>query len=343
MAFTEGICEPIQQSLNAIAGMNAPALKRDRVGAVDALKSENNTVGFEAIQQSTNGKDRNVKITYYQRQVDTAILASCTNDCTGDEEAAPLETIFSVDNCLETPGQTFNEDEMAKLCEADSVWTAQIMASQFNAINVALDKLILAEYAANFGQFIDGSVLKSVKFFEDTTNAARTIAAGQILKEYDEAGGRGTPMFIGSGSLALFARQQQIACCNDLGSDQAGLNGEYLYYNDRFSTSVLANPEDFIVLEPGATQLVTWNRYMGDRAKMVPGVYEHGTITDPFTGLMYDLKSHYDDCADQWVIKLSLRWDLFILPSNVYAAGDDLNGVNGIYNFRDCSTIVACP
>ncbi len=97
-----------------------------------------------------------------------------------------------------------------------------------------------------------------------------------------------------------------------------------------------------MVLEPGASQLVTWNRYLGERAKRVEGVYEHGTITDPFTGLVYDLKSNYDNCADQWVIKLQLRWELFTLPSNSYAVGDDLNGVNGVFNFRDCSTLAVC-
>ncbi len=342
MAFTEGLCNSIQQSLNAIAGSNAPALKRDRIGAVDALVSDNNTAGFEAIQQSDQGKDRSVKIKYYQRQIDTLINSSCTADCTADEESTPFETILDVSNCLSTPGMIFNEDEMAKLCESESEWTAQIMFSHMNAMNVALDKAVLADYAANFGEFLDGTTLKQVKLFADTTNQPRTIAAAQIMQEYENAGGRGTPMIIGNNNLGLYAKEAQIGCCNDFGVNVGALPAEWQYYSDRFSTSIFANTEDFMVLEPGVSQLVRWNKYRGERAKS-GATFAHGTLVDPFTGITYDLKTHYDDCADQWVMKLELNWELFTLPSNVYKAADDLFGVNGIFNFRDCSTLVACP
>jgi hypothetical protein len=71
-------------------------------------------------------------------------------------------------------------------------------------------------------------------------------------------------------------------------------------------------------------------------------VFEHGTITDPFTGLTYDLKVHYDDCADQWSIKLQLNWGLFFIPANAFNAEDINTGVNYTFHFADCSTIVGC-
>jgi hypothetical protein len=341
MAFTQGLCQKLQQDLINVAGNNAPALKRDRTGYLDALVSEENRSGVEMIQVPTNGKYRAVQINYIQRGVEADVNLTCTNDCAGSIEKAPLETVVNITNCLETKGLIFNDDEMRKLCEQDSVYVANVVMSQMNAINVALNKQLLAKQALNFGKFLDGTALKNVKLFEDTTNAARAIAMANIRHEYDDAGAVGSPLVIGGGNLDLYAKVQQIACCNSTTGTDLSRWTDYRYYNDRFVEGVIGANE-FIVLAPGAVQLITWNKYVGSYAKR-NDVFEHGTITDPFTGLTYDLKVHYDDCADQWVIKFFLNWEPWFIPANAFQATDDLFGVNYSFNFKDCSTIVGCP
>ena len=341
MAFTQGLCQKLQTDLNSVAGMNAPALKRDRVGYLDALMSEENRMGFEAIPIPTNGKNRTVQVNYIQRGTDADVNLTCTNSCDTEQEIAPFETNVSITNCLETKGMKFSEDQMRKLCEADSVYVSNVIMSQMNAINTALNKQLLAEQASNFGKFADGTTQKSIKLFEATTNAPRAIASAQIRHEYDLVGASGAPMIVGGGNFDLYAKTQQIACCNaNTGTDLSRWT-DYMYFNDRFVESVVGANE-FVVLAPNAVQLLTWNKYVGDYAKR-NDVFEHGTITDPFTGLTYDLKVHYDDCADEWSIKLLLNWELFFIPSNAFKVGDPNAGVNYTFNFKDCSTIVACP
>lgn len=340
MAFTEGLCQKLQTSLNSVAGQNAPALKRDRVGYVDALMSEENRAGFEAIPVPSNGKYRAVQIDYIQRGTDADVNLTCSNSCDTEQEVAPKQSIFEVENCLETKGLRFQEDEMRKLCEADSLYVSNVLMSQMNAINTALDKQLLALQSTNFGNFADGTQLKQIKLFEPTTNSPRSIAAAQIRHEYDLVGASGAPMIIGSGNFDLYAKTQQIACCNSTtGTDMARWT-DYMYFNDRFVESEIG-ANHFVVLAPGAVQLVTWNKYLGDYAKR-NDVFEHGTITDPFTGLTYDLKVHYDDCADVWSIKMFLNWGLFFIPSNAFKTGDVNEGVNYTFDFEDCSTIVGC-
>jgi hypothetical protein len=339
MAFTEGLCQKLQQDLANVAGQNAPSLKRDKVGYLDALMSEENRAGFEAIQLPTNGKYRGVQINYIQRGTEDAVNLTCSNTCETDQEIAPKQEVFEINNCIETKGMKFSEDEMRKLCEADSVYVSNVIMSQMNAINVALNKQLLSKQSTNFGNFADGTSLKSVKLFEDTTNAPRSIAAAQIRSEYEQVGSSGAPMIIGSGNFDLYAKTQQIACCNSFGVDLARWT-DYMYFNDRFVETVIG-ANQFIVLAPNAVQLVTWNKYVGDYAKR-NDVFEHGTITDPFTGLTYDLKVHYDDCADEWSIKLFLNWGVFFIPSNAFATGDVNEGVNYTFNFEDCSTIASC-
>mgnify|MGYP003336012080 CR=1 FL=1 len=200
MAFEQGLCQNLQVNLNDVAGNNAPQLKRDRVGYLDAIVSQENTAGVELLPIPTNGKFRKVQVNYANRGVEAEVALTCTNNCTSTNERVPLETIVDVDNCLET-SLLFNEDEMRKLCEADSIWVSQTIMSQMNAINVALDKQMLALQATNFGNFADGTTLKSVKLFDDTTNASRAIATAQIRHEYDLVGSNGAPMMIGGGIL----------------------------------------------------------------------------------------------------------------------------------------------
>ena len=339
-AFTQGLCSKLQQDLNNVAGSNAPALKRDRTGYLDAVVSEENKSGVEMIQVPTNGKYRAVQINYIQRGTTDDVNLTCSQTCEGSIEKAPFETVVNITNCIETKGLVFNEDQMRKLCEPDSVYVSNVIMSQMNAVNVALNKQMLALQASSFGNFADGTNLKSVQLFENTTNAARAIATAQIRHEYEKTGAVGAPLMIGGGNLDLFAKVQQIACCNSTTGTDLARWVDYMYYNDRFvDTEIGAN--EFIVLAPGAVQLVTWNKYVGSYAKR-NDVFEHGTITDPFTGLTYDLKVHYDDCADQWVIKFLLNWELFFIPANAFAASDDLSGVNYSFHFEDCSTITSC-
>jgi hypothetical protein len=340
MAFTQGLCSKLQADLNSVAGQNAPSLKRDRVGYVDALMSAENRSGFEAIPIPTNGKNRSVQINYIQRGTDADVNLTCSNTCDTDQEIAPKETIVDVPNCLETKGMKFSEDQMRKLCEADSVYVSNVIMSQMNALNVALNKQLLAEQSTNFGKFSDGTAQKSIQLFDATNNAPRSIASAQIRHEYDMVGSSGAPMIIGSGNFDLYAKTQQIACCNSTTGTDLSRWTDYMYFNDRFVESVIGTDE-FIVLAPNAVQLLTWNKYVGDYAKR-NDVFEHGTITDPFTGLTYDLKVHYDDCADEWSIKLLLNWGIFFIPSNAFQTTDDNFGVNYTFNFKDCSTILGC-
>jgi hypothetical protein len=336
MAFTQGLCQKLQQDLTNVAGQNAPSLKRDKVGYLDALMSNENRSGFEAIQLPTDGKSRMVQINYIQRGTEDDVNLTCTNSCETEQEIAPKETIFEIENCIETKGMKFSEDQMRKLCEADSVYVSNVIMSQMNAINVALDKQLLTAQSTNFGKFADGTAKKDIQLFEATTNAPRSIAAAQISSYYEQTGASGAPIIIGSGNMDLYAKTQKIACCNSFGVDLSRWT-DYMYFNDRFVESVIGANE-FIVIAPNAVQLVTWNKYVGPYAKR-NDVFEHGTITDPFTGLTYDLKVHYDDCADEWSIKLQLNWGIFFIPANAFAATDANFGVNYTFNFGDCSTI----
>jgi hypothetical protein len=332
MAYTEGLCSKLQANLVDIAGYNAPALNRQKVGFIDALMSDINRINIRTEIVPTNGKFRAVQINYQSQACDDDVSTDPTPNCTTSLAPAPSEALITSFDVAKYK-MKFAENDMRKLCEADSVWVGQNIMRAMNAVNMKVDKLILATQAANMGTFADGSVSKDIPLFNSTTQGPNAMAWAGIRHYYDELGAASTPLIVGGGSIDLYAKAQQIACCNStVGMDLARMTGDGYFYNDVNVNSVF-DPTQFIVLAPGAVQLVTWNKYLGDYAKRSDS-FEHGTIVDPFTGLVYDLKTSYDDCTESWYVELALNYNLFQVPAAFCVDA----GVNMSLLFEDCST-----
>lgn len=331
MAYTEGLCSKLQVNLNDIAGMNAPALKRQKVGAVDALMADPNRSQMTAQVVPTDGKFKQVQVNWIAQACDDAVSTDCKLDCSARLEPAPSETIISTFDCIKYK-MAFDENEMRKLCEADNVWVGQNIMNAMNAVNVSLEKSLLAKLAAGWGCDIEGNTTHQVPLFT-TSGTPNAMAWAYVKHIFEEAGFMGSPMLIGGGNIDLFAKAQQIACCNAGGMDLSRMSGDSYYFHSPSAASAWGSNE-FGVLAPGAVQLITWNKYLGSYAKRNDS-FEHGTIIDPFTGLVYDLKTNYDNCAEKWYVELALNWHMFTIPTGSSCGQECLNGT---LSFTDCST-----
>ena len=341
MAYTEGLCSAIQVNLNDIAGSNAPALRREKVGYVDALMSDANRAGFTAQIVPTNGKFRTVQINYQTQPCDGDVSTSCTPNCTPDVEPTPSEALITDFSCLKYK-MGFDENEMRKLCEADSVWVGQTIMNAMNAVDVALDKALLAGvgssyYLADSGTCTLGNL--EVPLF-NTSGQVNPMAWAYIKHIYEQTGANGIPFLIGGGSIDLFAKATQMACCNtNYGMDMSNWMSDAYYYYDRFVNSVESATSTYM-LAPGTRQLVLWNKYVGDYAKRNDS-FEHGTVVDPFTGLVYDLKTNYDDCTEKWYVEIGLNYHHWAIPAGACACPE----YTGLTLVNDCSAgaAIACP
>jgi len=338
MAYTQGLCSKLQANLNDIAGMNSPSLKRQKVGYTDALMSEINRSQMMAQIVPTNGKFRQVQVNWVAQACDDVVLDDCVLNCTPEINPAPKETIISEFNCLKYK-MGFDEMEMRKLCEADNLWVGQNIMNAMNAINVSLEKALLAGQALNYGSDASGVTSHPVPLFT-STGSPNPMAWAYVKHIYEEMGAMGTPLLVGGGNFDLFAKAQQIACCNSGGMDLSRMTGDAYFYHSP-SASTLWGSTMFAAIAPGSVQLITWNKYVGDYAKRNDS-FEHGTIVDPFTGLVYDLKTSYDDCTEKWFVELSLNYNQFFVPQNSSCADADINGT---LSFEDCSTDqgIVCP
>jgi len=309
MAYEKGLCSALQANINEVAGTNAPAMARQKVGMIDALVSDVNRMGFTADIVPTNGKFRAVQINWIGQACDSDVNTSCASDCSEDVAPQPNQILITDFQCAKYK-MGFDESDMRKLCDADSVWVAQNIMRAMNAINVSVDKAILAIANTNVGVSGSGGNLQIPLY--TTTGSPNPLAWAQIKASMDALGATGSPLIVGGGNMDIYARAMQIACCNtNFGVDLSRASGDGYFYNDTFAPSLLGTTA--LAFAPGAMQLITWNKYLGEYAKRNDS-FEHGTIVDPFTGLVYDLKTSYDDCQEKWFVELGLNWNLFQMP-----------------------------
>lgn len=335
IVFTEGICEKVQDSLiNILGTQNAPSLKRTQVGFLQALKSTQNTAGTSQVPVDPgNGKYKQVRIKYIQRGVATDLTTVKPTGCVTDLEKEPFEQIVAVTNYLGTKGMKFTQKEMRKLCEADSEFMAGVINAEIDPLIVQLNKNLLATQAANFGAFnpVYAGPFKPVTLLEGSLKRPVYYGESQILEDFENLDTNARPIVIGAGVLAHYARQVGIGCCNQDGIN-IGQAGNMDFFRDRYVDSELGQ-DYFIGLVPGYTQLLTWNEYVGEYAKE-NDVFSHGTIIDPVTGLKFDMRWHYNDCDDFYFVQFGLNYEMYYIPTNSFAYGDELNGVNFTLQYK---------
>jgi hypothetical protein len=168
-------------------------------------------------------------------------------------------------------------------------------------------------------------------------NAAAVFFLNQYWKD---AANDGQFALIGGQRVNMLASFKGWQGLNAMGVDLNNINEEipFIYYDRNFDSS-FGNTSDFIQIAPGAAQLVTWNRYRGEKRRAVTDLYTHGTFIDPATGIEVDFKWRYDENCEKWVYEPFLYAELAVNIAG--GCGDDLEGVNGIIRISDCSEVTA--
>lgn len=330
--FTEGLCEAIQTSMIEIYKANTMSSRRTHVGFLQAIKSPVNTSGIKIMPlDDGSGKIREVRIKGIVRGCEDDIEEELPVDCTPEKFAEPWEDIISNFNPLASPAFGFSEDDMRRLCEGDDAYRASIINAHLDPFMRKLNKLLITNQNANFGNFYDGTNAVHPVDLLKVNGDPIYLGEAQILEEIENLEFSGKPLVIGSGNLGRYIRQVGIGCCNDGGLDLSQA-GNMLFYRDKYVEDIIGSNE-FIALIPGFLQLVTLNKYKGAYRKE-NDVFSHTTFVDPWTGLEIDMKVHYDDCTEEFYMQFFTQWKLVRIPTKAIAYCDELYGFNGSLNFR---------
>lgn len=346
--WTEGLCPRIQTKLNEIVGSEAnPENKRHHVGTLDWLMSDRNRHGFLQNQvdmgdgKGNEGTNRSkvVDTIYYQREDPASFATSFSTGCpTGDQK--PLcEASIEISNELESATFKVQEDQMRRICESQDEHVAFWIQQQMRAGAKRLNDLLGTDLGANLGTFQDGAVVKEYQLLNNTEGRIWSFGEAELMRDLKNAHFSGNVAVIGDGNWEIYRSITDIGAVGNT-AIQTGRQGRFPVFYDPalFTNAGLDNINHGLVIESGTAQLLTWNGFNGKYRK-VHDHYVRDTIMDPETGLVWDIRMDYEECPSggtvydsNWNIQILLSWDVFNLPANVYAAGDDLFGVTGIYN-----------
>jgi hypothetical protein len=345
------ICNSIEQALVDIARGATGSVKRTRVGFIDSLRSPINTIGSPIMVDQGDGHRRTVDVQYLQRITEAAIDTTCPADCETTNERGYFETTYDI-SLYAGHEEKLNESYVAKLCEGQSDFVQKLLNSSFNAILESMENQLIDQMALNFGINVTtgNNNRRDVQLLNGANNneiIANNYAAWVDAELMDDNKFHAAPIVVGQGLFSQFNWQKNIGCCNDLGQNMAELTSQagYSYFKSQRMNAQLGDDE-IIVYEPGALQLLTYYKYRTATTSPLfnnPGAYSsfemvngaaRGIIRDPFTGMEMNWKVIPDACGDYYWWRMSVEFDLAVLPDDMYQNSDELDGNNGTLHYR---------
>lgn len=351
-------CKALQAKLTDFYGQNSPEFRTlGSIGLLKWLLSPQNTRGFQQINvESVPGKKRPVAML-----VDNPFcfdLCALSADCntTRVESTNPSqEIVFDLtgpeyrvcdgEGSGAQPVQlTFDEQDLMRYCtETDTSYITRQIARYNKRFIESLDQRIFEILASKVGTNAKGQNTTDLTFF--TTNAdtgqsnLNATAIFFLNQMWKDAANDQQFALIGGQTLAMIAEFKKWQGLNAMGVDLNNLNEEipFIYY-DRNSDYVLGLA-DFLQIAPGASQLVYWNQFKGEKRRQVTDLYTHGTFIDPATGLEVDYRWYFDYKCGKWTYEPFLFAELAVNLAG--GCGDDLAGVNGIVQVHSCGQITS--
>lgn len=353
------VCQRIQQDLVDYYGKNAPQFRT--LGSTSLIKwllSPQNTAGFKKIDvESIPGKKRGVAFMVE----DPMCFTLCKADLACDDEPEifePVDQEMTFDltgdpfrHC-DSEGNPvvlqFTEEELMKYCtKDDTTWIRnKIIRYLFRfeeALNASLAALLEAEIGTNGNAeaLTNLPIFTQAGGFNPNMSVLNPEAMWAINQIYSDIGMEGQFAMIGGTIINKIAQFNKWTTANDAGVDmsKASAINPYPFYDRDFNS--IYGQSDFIILAPGTTQLVTWNKYKGEKRRSITDLYTKSTVILPTTGLEVDFKYYYDYKCEKWTFEAFLYGELATVLKG--GCGANLAGVNGIIRVHDCSAVPLIP
>lgn len=340
--FTAGICvEELRKLTNIEGDVQSPFLQRTPLGYVEAVTSAFNMQGTEQIPIHIGTKKKTVRIKWRQRTIESQVKETEDSTCDPDyfpdfnEENVDTDKVASISFGLV-------EDEVALICEGRGEFIADTLAGQFDALAQNINKNLLTEQLLNFGENkrTGLSTATSVNVITAATGAPLATGIQDIKDDYFFHNQESrTPMSIGGSLINKYYDTLEVGCCNDAGTEMDALlsSAEIMRFRDTTIENIIG-VNNFIIMSPGRSQMITWNKYVNENSYVVDPLASNGTITDPRTGITYDMKVLKDRCTDEWFVRLELNYGMWYQPLEAYQVADPLRGINGTYLYKAVAT-----
>lgn len=297
-----------------------------------------------------SGKKRKLKVNYLPPVCNDD--GTCSDDvCNPGEKQEPEQVYFTLSQCTASKVLTISQDDMRELDDIGAnEWVLAQLNSRWAAVRRKLEVQLTAILLANRGVLPDGNATRLINLLDPTTGRVRPDGIFDLERAYIDSE-LNPPYVIGSAPVYNIKRMLQIGTGNNDGQDIGKVETNNWFYDKNINGAVGNSAENLIAFDPQLIKFIAWNWNMGrfatDLKDLKPEqMFQSGpnwlksTITDPATGLLWDLKVIYNECTESWNFQFKLTWDLFTLPMNVCG----IQGLNGIMSFTTCAPAApSCP
>ena len=323
---------------------------------LQVLLSDINTTGVISSQiNSGTRRLRQVEMTYQQRHLISDVENAGRVSCSPQSKQGELTTIYDIDPDKGSRwGFQLDMIELERKCRDDQYYLAREIMRGMDVLRRAINDKSLVELVAAKGNIaldvLNGNAPGTTQYLDTKTKNTTT---GAILYDLVEDVAQNVldnevfaglaPVIIGGGDYTKYARAIQAACCGDNGVDVNTMlaQNSALFLNSKTIGTYAGAATRGIVMQPGSVQLLRYNEFLngGDLAGLQTEDKVLGVIADPdprFAGLVYDYYAEYKCVGTQryWDFQLALSHDTAYLPTDLFRAGDDLEGVNGIWGIN---------
>jgi hypothetical protein len=337
-------CPTIQDQLNQhfLTQMN-PLDAREKQGFTDMfVNSSLNTNGI--LQSKVNpggGKKRVVELIYTPPVLESEIGTSPAKKCTSTNEAGMLSEQYEL---ADDEGVNYDEKfdllNMANMCQDNSLWFAGRIQAMMDGLTKKMGTINAQQLALLNGAFGSGeaNVNTNVKTISTRVSAATGAldirGYAKIANAAENAAYPSAPFVFGWGEIYDYMKELKAGCCATSGIDLGAYvaQNDLVFIADKKIGTALPN-DNFMMVAPGAVQLLTWLEFEGARGINVidTEVYKQTVITDPKSGIRFDLQVK-NDCGNIYV-NIKLAHKLVGMPSDMFSAGDAFDGVKWVNEF----------
>lgn len=336
-------CETLQAKLNDhFLCDRTKTIKPSETSLAGFLSSPVNTNGTLQEQISSNGKLRDVKLVFTPRiplgAVDTTITPT---DCTSTNDAGQRFETYTLD---ENEGVQIDRriatEDLIRLCEDDNAFVDNLVIQMMDAALRRYDQLLAEQAIALAGDFGTNETgvtnqFKSIRTrLTSTSPALSTNFIAQIDFAGENAGYCNAPIVFGYHELySAFKELNAANCCSDSGTNIAQLNAlaGTMFMPNKNITTVFNDTNKALMLDAGAIQVITFNRYINKNNKVMvvnDGSTQMTTLFHPTFGIPFDFRANYD--CGVWSFFLSLAFKAVGMPDDIYEVEDIYSGVTGV-------------
>lgn len=338
-------CPTIQDQLNQHFLTQAnPLDAREKQGFTDLFV--NSSINTSNILQNKispgRGKKRKVELVYTPPVLESEIGTSPAKKCTSTNEAGMLSEEYEIaDDEGVNYDEAFDLLNMANMCQDNALWFAGRLQAMMDGLTKKMGTINAQQLALLNGNFGTGEANVNTKIKTIATRKSAALggdisykAWANIVNAAENAGYPGAPIVFGWGEIYDYMKEIKAGCCASDGIDIGAYaaQNDLVFVADKKIRTALGG-ENFVMLAPGAVQLLTWLEFEGERGINVidSEVYKQTVITDPRTGTRFDLQVK-NDCG-RIIVNIKLAHKLVGMPADMFSAGDAFDGVNWVNEF----------